>query len=266
MTLPTVDIMGIPVYSGTLDAITSDVIARCRSDRAKESLCISATGAHGLVTARKDRAMADLLRSFHLNLPDGRPVVWVGWLKGAREMDQCAGSDFFEGVMRCSVAGGVRHYLCGGKEGVAEKLRAACGTRLGNHHVVGTFTPPFRDMSDAELEALARDIEASAADIVWVGISSPRQEALARGIASMARVHFVVTVGAAFDFHTGMRARAPIILRKAGLEWLFRLCQEPRRLYKRCLEIGPPFLTYTLEELVKWLIQEGGGNELENKS
>jgi N-acetylglucosaminyldiphosphoundecaprenol N-acetyl-beta-D-mannosaminyltransferase len=265
MTLPTVDILGIPIYSSTLDVITSDVIARCTSEQAKESLCISATGAHGLVTARKDRAVAELLRSFHVNLPDGRPVVWVGWLKGAREMDQCAGSDFFERVLRSSAAGGVRHYLCGGKEGVAEKLRAACGTRLGNHHVVGTFTPPFRDMSDAELQALAREIEATAADILWVGISSPRQEALARRIASVAKVHFIVAVGAAFDFHTGARPRAPMFLRKAGLEWLFRLCQEPRRLYRRCLEIVPPFVAYNLEELVKWLIQ-GGRDELKHES
>jgi N-acetylglucosaminyldiphosphoundecaprenol N-acetyl-beta-D-mannosaminyltransferase len=262
---PTVEILGIPIYAGRLDAIATDVIARCASDSPRESLCISATGAHGLVTARRDRTVARLLRSFHANLPDGRPILWIGRLKGAREMDHCPGPDFFELVMRESAVAGVRHYLCGGKEGVAEKLREVCGTRFGNHHIVGTFTPPFRDMTDAELAALARDIEASGADVVWVAIGCPRQEALARRLASVARVHFIVPVGAAFDFHTGTVPRAPLLLRRAGLEWLFRLSQEPRRLFKRCLAIIPLFITYNLAEFTHWLIQ-GGGNELESES
>ena len=191
-----------------------------------------------------------LLNSFYMNLPDGMPAVWVGRLKGAKEMERCYGPDFFAAVMRESADKPVRHFFCGGKEGVAARLAEVCKTKFGNANVVGVHCPPFRELSEEEFEALGAEISALDVDIVWIGISTPKQEWFAHRLSKYARVGYIATVGAAFDFHIGAVRQAPKILQKAGLEWLFRLIMEPRRLYRRYFKIVPKFIYLNLRELV----------------
>jgi N-acetylglucosaminyldiphosphoundecaprenol N-acetyl-beta-D-mannosaminyltransferase len=213
---------------------------------------VSATGAHGLVYAREHPEFATVLRSFHLNLPDGTPGVWIGRLKGAHGMRRCYGPDLFAEVMRQSADDPrIRHFLAGGQPGVAEQLAAACRERFGNPNVVGTYTPPFHPLTDDELADLAARIAAARADIVWLGLSTPRQEQLAARLARVAHTRFLIAVGAAFDFHTGRIPATPRWLQPLGLEWAYRLASEPRRLWRRYVEIVPKFIAYNLVEVAK---------------
>jgi N-acetylglucosaminyldiphosphoundecaprenol N-acetyl-beta-D-mannosaminyltransferase len=245
-----IGILGIPMYCRSLNSAVEDLVSTCMESSDKVNRCISATGAHGLVTARKDATFAAVLKSFYRNLPDGMPGVWVGRFKGAREMERCYGPDFFEGVIRKSAGFPVGHFFCGGKEGVAEELAAACRKKFGDVQIAGWYCPPFREMSDSEMEELGEKINESGADVVWIGLSTPKQERFALRLARFVEVHFIVAVGAAFDFHTGRVRQAPRWVQRSGLEWFFRLITEPKRLYKRYLEIVPAFIYYNVVEWV----------------
>lgn len=245
--IPTVRVVDIPLFDGSIEDAASIVMQQILAGT-KNSYCISATGAHGIVTARKDELFRKTLNSFYINLPDGMPGVWAGRLKGSGKMRRCYGPDFFAHMMKTTAGSSVKHYFCGGREGVARKLKEACARKFGNHNIGGFFSPPFREMTDAELAELTADIEQNHTDILWIGISTPKQEKFAERIAKVCKVHFIVTVGAAFDFHIGNVRQAPGFVQSIGLEWFYRLCMEPSRLWKRYVEIVPLFIFYNLSE------------------
>ncbi len=245
-------VLGIPIHGGSLEDAVDRVISLCGSGQQKDNCLVSATSAHGLVFAKRHAGFRRVLKGFFLNLPDGQPIAWVGRrLKGAPAMRQCRGSDFFTAVIDRTADRPIKHFYCGGKPGVAARLRDVCADRYGNRNCVGVFSPPFREMSDQELHALAGEINRSDADIVWVGVSTPKQEVLAARLARFTRVHVLATIGAAFDFHVGNVKEAPRIFRRFGLEWFYRLCTEPRRLYRRYTEVVPLFILYNLIELIR---------------
>jgi N-acetylglucosaminyldiphosphoundecaprenol N-acetyl-beta-D-mannosaminyltransferase len=242
-----VEILNIPVHDKGMDAAVWSVIATCTDDCfPKSNRLISATGAHGLVYAKKNPEFAEILKSFTMNLPDGKPNEWIGRLKGHREMRQCRGPDFFMEVMTRSASLSIRHFLCGGREGVPEQLKEACLEKFSNTNIIGTYSPPFREMTDKELMGLADRINRAGADILWIGMSTPKQEKFAFRIARYIQVHYIATVGAAFDFHIGKIKEAPKIMRHVGLEWFFRLRSEPIRLHKRYGEVVPLYIYYNL--------------------
>lgn len=227
-----------------------DIVLAVWKQESKQNRLISATGAHGIVTARQDADFRQILDAFYLNLPDGMPSVWIGRWKGAKSMQRCYGPDFFRDVMISSKDLPIHHFLCGGKKGVAEELKRVCERKFGNSQVVGVYSPPFREMSDDEIERLADEINQANVDIVWIGLSTPKQERFALRLSKYTRVHFLCTVGAAFDFHVGLVKQAPSWMQKAGLEWLFRLIVEPKRLWKRYLKIVPLFMIYNIVDLI----------------
>lgn len=245
-----IKVLNIPLYDDTLPSAVSGLITTCLEQKEKTNRCVSATGAHGLVFAQKNKDFSEVLRNFYWNLPDGMPGVWVGRLKGAKSMERCYGPDFFQEFMIASADKPMKHYFCGGKDGVAEELRAVCGNKFKNFNITGTYCPPFRPMTEDELRTLANDINRKNVDVVWVGLGTPKQELFAVQLAKFVRVHFIVTVGAAFDFHTGKVVQAPKIMQRIGLEWFFRLCMEPRRLCKRYAEVVPLFIFYNLKEFI----------------
>jgi N-acetylglucosaminyldiphosphoundecaprenol N-acetyl-beta-D-mannosaminyltransferase len=137
---------------------------------------------------------------------------------------------------------GYRHFFYGGGQGVAQRLAERLGSRYPGLSVVGTHTPPFRPLSALEDQAIVREINDAGPDIVWVGLSTPKQEHWMD--AHVGRLHAPVLcgVGAAFDFHAGLKKQAPGWMQRAGLEWLFRLGTEPRRLWRRYLRNNPAFI------------------------
>lgn len=242
-------ILDINIFDTKIEKAVKRIMEICQNG--KQNLCISATGAHGIITARKDKKFLDILNSFYINLPDGMPGVWIGRLKGAKEMERCYGPDFFREVIIATKNEKIKHFFCGGKEGVAEELKKNCEEKFGNYNIVGVYSPPFREMADDELKELAEAINKLQTDIVWIGLSTPKQEIFAHRLSKFTNVHFICTVGAAFDFHTGKVKEAPRFVQKIGMEWFFRLVVEPKRLWKRYFEIVPLFIWYNLIEFIK---------------
>lgn len=245
---PTVDVLGISLFSQNVTTACDLLIQDC-TQGTKDNRCVSATGAHGLVYAKKNTAFRELLQSFYINLPDGTPSVWVGRLQGAKQMERCAGPLFFEEVMKQSSSQSITHFFCGGNDGTAEALKEACSQKFGNNKIVGTYEPPFLPVEEFDYQGIANEIAKVNPDVIWVGLGTPKQEQFAKQLARHVSCHYLITVGAAFDFHTDKLKKAPKLIEKMGVEWLFRLCMEPKRLFKRYFEIVPKFIFYAVLQL-----------------
>ena len=248
----------IPIYERDLSSAVQDFVASLSSPLSGEEsvLCISATGAHGLVKAQKDPPYKSILSSFYWNLPDGMPLVWWGRLKGYSNMGRCYGPDFFAAIMQATSGLEVAHFFCGGKPGVAEELKQAVEFKFGNKRVSGIYGPPFSPMQEDDWGNLVAKINESGAQIIWIGLSTPKQEKFAYELAKRVKVRYIITIGAAFDFHTGRLAQAPRWMQRSGLEWLYRLCKEPRRLWKRYIEIVPKFAILAVVDLIKHYLRK----------
>lgn len=244
-------VLGVHIYSHELSYAVKKVVDDCVTVPIRSSRCISATGAHGLVIAKQNPNFNNILKIFYWNLPDGMPLVWMGHLRGYKSMQRCYGPDFFKMVMIESANKPVNHFFCGGKEGVADELKRVAEEKWGNNNVVGTYSPPFRSLTNDEYYSLGKHIVDLDVHFVWIGLSTPKQEIFADALASRINVCYIATVGAAFDFHTERVKQAPKWIQKIGMEWFYRLCMEPRRLFKRYLEIVPKFIIFAIADLFK---------------
>ena len=206
----------------------------------KGYVCV--TGVHGVTEAQDDQDFRRILNRSFLTTPDGMPMVWVGRLQGHADMDRVYGPDFMTEVCRLSLERGYRHFFYGGREGVADALKDALVSKFPGLQVVGTYTPPFRPLNEAEELHLREMIERVKPHVLWVGLSTPKQERFMARYIDMLNVGLMVGVGAAFDLHTGNMKDAPGWMKRAGLQWLHRLVQEPGRLWKRYLINNPLFL------------------------
>lgn len=251
-----VKILDVNFYDKDIQTAVREVVSKIADKDSVYPVCISATGAHGVIEAYKNGAFKTVLNEFYINLPDGVSCVWIGRLKGTTTMRRCYGPDFFKETMLSTADLSVKHFFCGGKTGVAEELREVSRQQFNNHQVTGTFSPPFSEMSDDEMDALGQQIALSGAHIVWIGISTPKQEIFAKRLVSHTTARVIITVGAAFDFHTGKLKQAPKWMQSVGLEWFFRLIIEPRRLYKRYFEIVPMFIYLNIKEFLHFCINK----------
>lgn len=215
------------------------------------SAYICMTGVHGVMEAQSNLGLLHVLNNAFINAPDGMPMSWVGWLQGHEQMDRVYGPDFMTNLCQRSVAKGYRHYLYGGQPGVAQDLKHALGQRFPGLLIVGTYSPPFRDLTPDEEDDLLADVQMARPDIVWVGLSTPKQELFMARYVNKLRVPLLIGVGAAFDFHTGRLDEAPAWIKRAGLQWLHRLLQDPRRLWRRYLLNNPLFIWRITLQLFK---------------
>ena len=237
--IPRVNVLGVGVSA--IDppmalAIIEDWIQR------RDAHYVTITGVHGVMESQADPEIRSIHNRAGLVTPDGMPLVWASRLAGQRHVRRVYGPDLMLAACRRSLETGWRHYLYGGAEGVPELLAARMSERFPGLEIAGAFSPPFRSLTDAEDEEIVRRINATRPDIVWVGLSTPKQE---RWMASHLRrieAPVMVGVGAAFDFHAGLKRQAPKWIQGSGLEWLFRLATEPRRLWRRYLRNNPAFI------------------------
>lgn len=200
------------------------------------------------VALHNDPALHDIGAKAALNLPDGMPIVWLGKLRGHR-LERTCGPDLMDHLLRSSGDGSLTHFFLGGKEGVAEKLAERYRNAVPGLRIVGCHTPPFRPMTPDENAKVLSAIKTSGADIVWLGISSPKQDIWMRdNVDQLSQT--LIGVGAAFDFLSGEVRRAPVWMQKSGLEWLFRLLSEPRRLWRRYFILAPQFVWHSARSLV----------------
>jgi len=210
---------------------------------------VCVTGVHGIMEAQSDEEFRKILNHSFLTTPDGMPTVWLGHLKGFKSMTRVYGPDYMANMCQRSVDRGYRHFLYGGKEGVAEELRDELTRRFPGLQIVGTYTPPFRPLNSGEEELLRLQLEEVKADILWCGLSTPKQERFMAAYMGRLPVKMMVGVGAAFDLLSGNLDEAPNWMKRCGLQWLYRLIKEPRRLWRRYLTNNPRFTWLTILQL-----------------
>ncbi|MFM7645530.1 MAG: WecB/TagA/CpsF family glycosyltransferase [Sphingomonadales bacterium] len=240
----------IPVFAGNLEAAVTHLLEQLSDTTLTTCLTVSCTGAHGMVEAKESVDFCNVLRSFYLNLPDGMPLVWLARVKGFSTAGRCYGPDVFGTLLQRTASLPYSHFFCGGKPGVADELVQNAIRTWKGVTIAGTYCPPFRTLSDEELGTLAEQINKSATSIVWIGLSTPKQEVFAARLAPLLQSKLIITIGAAFDFYTGRVKQAPRWMQKGGLEWFYRLMQEPRRLAPRYLKIVPKFALMAIRNLL----------------
>ena len=232
----TYDVLGVPISVTSLD-LASQAIRLWAKDRVGRYVCVR--DVHGVMQARRNLAFKAIHHDGAMVVPDGMPLVWLGRRAG-HAVERTTGADLMEIVVCSSTPSGLRHYFYGGKPGVAETLKRRFEAEAPGVAVVGTECPPFHELTTAEVQALADRITNSGAHVVWIGLSTPKQEFLMRRLVDSVPAT-LVGVGAAFDFHSGAVSRAPLWMQRRGLEWVHRLSKEPRRLWRRYLVVAPQF-------------------------
>jgi len=233
-----VNVLGVGISVLNLPSAL-EAIAEAIQMRRKGYICV--TGVHGVMEAQGDESFRQILNGAFLCTPDGMPMVWMGRLRGHAAMRRVYGPDLMLEVCAWSETSGCRHFFYGGAPGIAEQLRDRLVKKFPRLQVAGCYTPPFRPLNAAEEVQLEEAVRAARPDILWVGLSTPKQEQFMAAFLPKLEVTLMVGVGAAFDFHAGRVSQAPRWMQQSGLEWFYRLCQEPRRLAKRYLKNNPRF-------------------------
>ncbi len=245
---PKLNVLGVSIAVTTLsDAVVK--IDKWIETNKKTYVCV--TGVHGVIESQKDAVLKKILNNAGMCVPDGLPLVWVGKYYGFKKMSQVRGSDFMLDVLNLSNKKGYSNFFYGGKDGVPEILKDIMQKRFPNLKISGTYSPPFRPLNKIEERNLKKEIDLIAPDIFWVGLSTPKQEKWMFEYIGKLNTKIMIGVGAAFDFHSGKIKEAPKMIQKIGLEWFFRMCSEPKRLFKRYGYIVPAFLILILGQITR---------------
>ena len=249
--VPTRELLGVRFaltdYDGALERI--EQMAE-RGERGH----VCCTSVHGLMESRRDAGLAAALNGATLHLPDGMPVVWaLNLLSTGRPLrDRVYGPTLMERACERAAAAGRPIYLYGGHdERALRELKTALRRRAPAIQVAGAYSPPHRELTAAELGELAQRIDSSGAEIVWCGISTPRQEQWVARMRPLVAAPVLISVGAAFDFLAGRASQAPSWMQRRGLEWLYRLSREPRRLGPRYLRNNPAFIAAVARQYLR---------------
>jgi N-acetylglucosaminyldiphosphoundecaprenol N-acetyl-beta-D-mannosaminyltransferase len=237
------NVLGVGISPVSLSKAV-EAVADALHEGRKGYVCV--TGVHGVMESQKD----SLLRAIHnrsfLTVPDGMPLVWLGRRSGFSAMDRVYGPDLMKTVCRESVQRGWKHFLYGGKEGVAAELKRRLEELYPGIRIVGTWCPPFTPLDGDEQGRLVEDVRGANADLMWIGLSTPKQERFMAEYLPRLDTKLMFGVGAAFDVLTGRMKDAPLWMKRAGLQWFHRLCQEPRRLWRRYCLLNPVFVGLVL--------------------
>ena len=233
------NVLGVGVSAITM----TDALSRIDwwiTSRANQYICV--TGVHGVMESQRDPALRAIHNRAGLVTPDGMPLVWLARLRGHPGVQRVYGPDLMLACCGASVANGYRHFFYGGAAGVPERLAERLQQRFPGLQVAGHWSPPFRALTPAEEAAMIERINATNPHIVWVGLSTPKQERWMARYVGRISAPVLIGVGAAFDMHAGLKKQAPQWMQRSGLEWLFRLLIEPRRLWRRYLINNPWFV------------------------
>jgi N-acetylglucosaminyldiphosphoundecaprenol N-acetyl-beta-D-mannosaminyltransferase len=254
--MPAQPVLGVPLaitdYDHTLDWIDTAVAAGSRA-----YICVAAV--HTVMAAREDPELRDAVIGADFTVPDGQPLVWALKALGHPLPDRVYGPELMERACARAAATGQRFYLYGGRsQGALVELARMLRLRHPGLNVVGGHAPPFRELTGEEEAAVVAEIERARPDVVWVGIGVPKQEKWMARMRDRLSAPVLIGVGAAFDFHAGLVPQAPGWMQRLGLEWAFRLVQEPRRLWRRYLRYNPRFVTGFGRQYLRHLAGRGG--------
>jgi N-acetylglucosaminyldiphosphoundecaprenol N-acetyl-beta-D-mannosaminyltransferase len=247
VTIARVNVLGVGVSALSMK-LALNTIGGWISQRQQHYVCV--TGVHGVMESQRDPLLRRIHNAAGLVTPDGMPLVWLSRLHGHGHVERVYGPDLLLALCERSLTTGYRHYFYGGAPGVPELLAERLQQRFPELHVAGTFSPPFRPLTTEEDEQIVAAINAAAPDIVWVGLSTPRQEHWMAAHIGRLRAPVLIGVGAAFDFHSGRKRQAPRWIQHSGLEWLFRIMVEPRRLWRRYAVNNPLFVVLVAQQIL----------------
>lgn len=236
------NVLGVRVSAVNLKSATG-LIQKAIEDGRKEYVCVR--DAHGVVRCQKDPELRSIHNRAFLVTPDGMPLVWALKHAGHVESDRVYGPDLMLSVFDAGSAKGLRHFLYGATAETLEQLQARLLAKFPQARIVGSYAPPFRQLSMQEEADIADRLNRSDADIIWVGLSSPKQELWMARMRDRLEAPMLIGVGAAFDFHAGLKRQAPRVIQRSGFEWAFRLLCEPRRLWRRYALVVPTFISLT---------------------
>jgi N-acetylglucosaminyldiphosphoundecaprenol N-acetyl-beta-D-mannosaminyltransferase len=248
MNIDRVNILGVGISAINMDQALKTIetwIIR----REQHYVCV--TPVHAIMDFRRDHLLMKIANNSGLTTPDGMPVVWLLKLKGYKHVDRVYGPDLMFALCEKLLPLRSRHYFYGGAPGIPERLANRLKKRFPSLQVAGTYSPPFRQLTQKENLRVIKMINETNPDILWVGISTPKQERFMADHISELNTQVLIGVGAAFDFLSGNKRQAPRWMQQSGLEWIFRLYTEPRRLARRYLINNPLFIILSLAQLLK---------------
>ena len=234
-----VNVLGVGVSAITMAQGVALIDSWVAADE-RRYVCV--TGVHGVMESQSDPSLRAIHNSAGLVTPDGMPLVWLSRVWSDHPVERVYGPDLLLACCNTFAAKGYRHYFYGGAPGIPERLADRLRQRFPEMCVAGTWSPPFGELPSLPDPATVDRINAARPDIVWVGLSTPKQERWMALYTGHLTAAVLVGVGAAFDFHAGEKRQAPLWMQRSGLEWLFRLATEPRRLWRRYLSNNPRFV------------------------
>ena len=243
--IETFDVLGVRVSALSLHRAVDVIIRKIRSSQ-RGYVCVS--GVHGIMESHRFPDLKAIHNAAFLVTPDGMPLTWVGRLTG-KEVSRVYGPDLMLALCEATRTTDISHFFYGGGVGVPELLASRLSSRFPGLKISGMYSPPFGPRTQAEGEKEVARINASNPHIVWVGLSTPKQERWMSEHIGRLNASVLIGVGAAFDFHAGLKPQAPRWMQRSGFEWLFRLSTEPRRLWKRYLTNNPLFIWHILLQL-----------------
>lgn len=237
---------------GTAISLTSydDLLETLASRPDDEALTAAFCNVHSVMTARRDADLAAALGRFDVATPDGVPLVWALRLLANKDQERVYGPELMKRAVEQSTRFGWTHYLYGSTAETLDRLQDAIARLSEDAVVAGVYSPPFRRLTEQEEAAVLEDIRRSGADLVWVGLGMPKQELWIDRVDEYLPGKALLAVGAAFDFLAGTKKQAPRWMQRAGLEWFYRLLQEPRRLWRRYVWNNPVFLMLLARQII----------------
>lgn len=244
-----VNILGVGVSPIKMnDALRA--IAQWVHEQTHTYVCV--TSVNGIMESQQSPDLRAIHNKAGMVTPDGMPLVWLSHLTGYKNVERVYGPDLMLAVCEESLKQGYRHFLYGGEDGIPQLLAQQLQKRFPGLCITGTYSPPFRQLTPEEDTAVIQTINESGADIIWVGLSTPKQERWMAEHVGKLNAAVLIGVGAAFDFHAGVKKQAPHWMQQHGFEWLFRLLSEPRRLWRRYLIYNPLFVGLVFLQMLGW--------------
>jgi N-acetylglucosaminyldiphosphoundecaprenol N-acetyl-beta-D-mannosaminyltransferase len=244
---PLAQVLGVDVDAIDMEGALAHITTALREGR-KGYVCVA--GVHGVMEAQRSPFVAQVYAGAEMTIPDGMPLVWVGRFQGHSSMQRVTGPDLMLEIFKRKEFSEVTHFLYGGVEGVADELRDRFTRQFPWVRIVGTCTPPFHELSSIEVQQLISRIDGLKPDIIWVGLGCPKQEQFMSKLSPILETKLMFGVGAAFDYHTGRIRDCADWIKRAGLQWLHRLLQDPRRLWRRYLRNNPAFICLIVLQII----------------
>ncbi len=212
---------------------------------------VSVCNVHTIMECQNNISVREAVNNAGMATPDGMPLVWLANWESNQTVERVYGPDLMLAVCERSVQLGYKHYFYGGEEGVPKLLTAELKKRYPGLQIAGEFSPPFRSLTQAEEHSVVNMINETDPDIIWVGLGTPKQDLWMAKHRPRLNAPVIISVGAAFDFHTKRVRQAPNWMQRNGLEWLYRLIQEPRRLWYRYLVYNPWFVLKIFQQKIE---------------